>query len=137
DPWTRVKVRSVDEECDGGSIRTHIVGRVRQSRASLFGLVALTLGAGISAALGWSSAFFSLVLLTTAMTLLEAVAMVRAGRFFYRTIEACAAQLELTPLGTPVRSAGRVQANCAENTRLTPGNLAPVKLTAPNQAATK
>lgn len=104
DPWTRVELKTADEEHEGMKLKNHIVARVRLSRKSRIGLAAGLLGAGAAAFAFLPGFSLAVLALTMAGGACAALALGRAGRYAYRAIEEAAAEINLIPLGTPTRA---------------------------------
>lgn len=114
DPWTRVELKTADEEHEGAKLKNHVVARVRLSRKSRIGLAAGLFGAG-AAALAVLPAFsLAILALTMATGACAAFALARAGRYAYRAIEEAAGEINLTPLGAPTRTA-RIAATASQS----------------------
>ena len=105
DPWTRVELKTADEEHEGMKLKNHIVARARLSRKSRIGLAAGLIGAGAAAFAVLPGFSLAILALTLAAGACAALALVRAGRYAYRAIEEAAAEINLIPLGTPTRAA--------------------------------
>lgn len=107
DPWTRVQIKTADEEHEGTRLRNHVAARVRLSRTSRVALLTGIGAAGAAGALGLTAIAFGMGALTAAGTVSAMVAMAGSARFAYRAIEESAAELNLTPMGDPTRAARR------------------------------
>jgi glycosyltransferase involved in cell wall biosynthesis len=107
DPWTRVEIKTADEEHGGTRLKNQVLARVRLSRLSQIGLAAGLGGAGAAAVLGLPGLTLGLGALTLGAAACAMVQMVGAGRVVYRAVEQCAAELNLTPLGKPTREFAR------------------------------
>ncbi len=110
DPWTRVEMKTADEEHGGKRLKNHVVARVRLSRKSRIGLAAGLGGAAATAAIGLPAVALGLGALTAAGATCAMLAMAGSAGFAYRAIEESAAELNLTPLGKPTRAAKRASA---------------------------
>jgi hypothetical protein len=119
DPWTRVELKTADEEHEGARLKNHVVARVRLSRQSKIGLAAGLAGAVAAAVIGLPALSLGLGALTAAGTTSAILAMVGSGRFAYRAVEECAAELNLTPLGKPTRAAQLASASASPADRKT------------------
>ena len=109
-PWTRVELKTADEEHEGTKLKNHVLARIKLTR-----ITKLALAAGAACAVAVAAAGFpELALGIGALTIAGAVCvvgeMVEAGRIAYRAVEECAAELNLTPLGKPVRKVVGVEA---------------------------
>jgi len=103
-PWTRVAIKTADEEHEGAMLKNHVLVRLRLTRACGFGLATGLIGAT-------GAAFTMLPGLSLTMLALAAVgaacagfALLNAGRYAYLAIEEAAAELSLIPLGAPTRA---------------------------------
>ncbi|MHB8382349.1 MAG: glycosyltransferase family 2 protein [Candidatus Binataceae bacterium] len=105
DPWTRVELKTADEEHEGAKLKNHIVARVRLSRKSRIGLAAGLIGAGAAAFAVLPGFSMAILALTMTGCACAALALAKAGRYTYRAIEEAAAGINLIPLGTPTRAA--------------------------------
>jgi len=99
DPWTRVELKTADEEHEGGKLKNHVIARVRLSRVSCLGLAAGFCGAGAAAILGMPTVAAGLAAVSMAAAASALVQLIGAGRAAYRAIEECAGELNLIPLG--------------------------------------
>jgi glycosyltransferase involved in cell wall biosynthesis len=113
DPWTRVEIKTADEEHEGMRLRNHVVARVRMSRKSRIGLAAGLGAAAAATAMGMTAMALGLAALTAAGATCAILAMAGSADFAYRAIEESAAELNLTPLGHPTRAAERASAAAA------------------------
>jgi GT2 family glycosyltransferase len=137
DPWTRLRFKTADEEHAGARLKNHIAVRVGLSRLSQAGLAALAAGAVMGAALGLPLIAAAFTALTMATSLCALSEVVESGRLAYHTVEQCAQELNLVPLGKPSAVARRAAAGAAARTRAVGGALAsPAKLFADNRTAT-
>ena len=105
DPWTRVELKTADEEHEGSKLKNHIVARVRLSSQSRIGLAAGLFGAGAAAVAVLPGFSLAILALTMAAAACAVFALARAGRYAYRAIEEAAAEINLVPLGAPARAA--------------------------------
>jgi glycosyltransferase involved in cell wall biosynthesis len=108
--WTRIELKTADEEHSGARIKTLVEARIRPTRITIVALAAGAICAGAVAILSLPEIALALGALTIAGGIFALAEMVEAGRIAYRAVEECATELNLTPLGTPVR----VGANLAE-----------------------
>ncbi len=102
-PFTAVEIKTADEEHEQGKLKNHVAAHIRMSRLS-----ALALAIGATSAI--ATAVLSIPILAAGLSGLTLVfgacvvaAMAESGRLAYRAIEECAAELNLFPLGTPVK----------------------------------
>ncbi len=105
DPWTRIELRTADEEHGGMKIRSLVEARIRLGRPVGGGLLAGAAGAAVVALLGFPQTALALGALTAAAAFSAASKLVESGRAVYGAIETAAAELGLMPLGTPTRAA--------------------------------
>ncbi len=136
DPWTRVELKTADEEHEGMRLKNHIVARVRLSRITQAGIAA-GIGGAIAAALcGQVHVSLAIAALTVAAGVSAAVALVSSARYAYRAIEHCGAEIGLTPLGTPTR-AWRRSMDIAGSAATVPPHMesSPAKLSPPSKIA--
>ena len=105
DSWTRVRIKTADEEHEGGKVKTLVQAQVRFSSLSKI-LIGLGAAAVVVAALIGSTSMMltlgGLALVIAAVALSEGV---ESGRLAYRAVEQGAAELGLIPLGTPTPTA--------------------------------
>ncbi len=102
DTWTRVRIKTADEEHEGGKLKTVVQAQVRFSALSkaLLGLSVLAAAAAapISGSVSIKLTLAGLMVVIASIALSEGI---ESGRIAYRAIEQCAAELGLIPLGTP------------------------------------
>ena len=135
-PWTRVEIKTADEEHEGGKLRNHIVARVRLSRQSRIGLGAGLSGAGaaVFAVLpGFSVAILAITAACAASA--AALALFNAGRYAYRATEEAAAEINLAPLGAPTRAATRALRAATNAAPIAEPRAARIAMAALNQTA--
>ena len=100
DSWTRVRIKTADEEHEGGKCKTVIQAQVRLSALSKV-LLGLSVLAAAAAALISRTASIKLTL-AGLMVVIASIALseaIESGPIAYRAIEQCAAELGLIPLG--------------------------------------
>ncbi|HYL58815.1 MAG TPA: glycosyltransferase [Candidatus Acidoferrales bacterium] len=102
-PWTRIELKTADEEHEGTKLKNHVLARIKLTRIAKLALAAGAISAAAVALAGFPELALGLGALTMAGAVCVAGEMVGAGRVAYRAVEACAAELNLTPLGKPVR----------------------------------
>jgi glycosyltransferase involved in cell wall biosynthesis len=102
--WTRIEVKTADEEHGGSRITNHVVARVRLSKLSHYALGAGACLVAAAAFAGVPEVALGIAALTIAGSVCLASAMFEAGAAAYRAIENCAAELNLMPMGQPVRA---------------------------------
>jgi O-antigen biosynthesis protein len=101
DSWTRVRIKSADEEHEGGKLKTLVQAQVRFSALSkiLIGLGAAAVG--VAALIGSTSMILTLGGLAVVIAAVALSEGIESGRLAYRAVEQSAAELGLIPLGTP------------------------------------
>jgi glycosyltransferase involved in cell wall biosynthesis len=101
-PWTRIQVRTAEEELGGLELKTNVEARLRLSIGARAGLGASALGAAIASLLGspLMAVAFGIVLAATMIGVVGGLA--EAKNLAYHSIEQCAGELNLVPLGKPV-----------------------------------
>jgi glycosyltransferase involved in cell wall biosynthesis len=100
DSWTRVRIKTADEEHEGGKLKTVVQAQVRLSTLTK-ALLALSVLAAAASALMPAAASIKLTL-AGLMVVIASIALseaLKSGRIAYRAIEQCAAELGLIPLG--------------------------------------
>jgi hypothetical protein len=103
--WTRVRIKTADEEHEGGKLKTLVQVQVRFAALSktLVGLsAAAVLAAGLIGSASMVLTMGGLAVVFAALALSEGI---ESGRLAYGAVEQCAAELGLIPLGTPAASA--------------------------------
>jgi len=101
DPWTRIYLKTADEEHGGMKIKSHVIARLRMSPLGRCGLAGVLLATVAAIAMGFPHLAFALGALTLAGAVCIASEMVEAGGVVYQAIEGCATELSLIPLGKP------------------------------------
>jgi glycosyltransferase involved in cell wall biosynthesis len=111
DAWTRVEIKTADEEHESGKLKNHVLARVRLSWLTRTPLIAGIACAAGCAAFGLGA--FALIIgeITTVAAAFALSEAAESGRLAYRTIEQCAAELDLIPLGKPTAAARRAAAS--------------------------
>jgi glycosyltransferase involved in cell wall biosynthesis len=109
--WTRVELKTADEEHEAGKIKNHLLARVRLSRIAKMSLATVAVLALGSLAAGMPIIALGVGALDLAVAICAVSEAVGAGRMIYRAIEECASELNLSPLGKLVR---RLEAGRAE-----------------------
>jgi hypothetical protein len=102
-PWTRVELKSADEEHEAGKVTNHVLARVKLARVAKLALAAGVVSAAIVALAGLPEIALGLGALTMAGAVCIAAEMAEAGRIAYRATEECATELNLAPLGVLLR----------------------------------
>src|SRR5271156_2075032 len=88
-PWTRIELKTADEEHEAGKVTNHVLARIKFTRISTIALAAAVAIAGLpEIALGLGA-------LTMAGAVCIAAEMVAAARVAYRATEECATELNL------------------------------------------
>lgn len=108
DAWTRIEIKTADEEHGGDKLKNHVVARVRLTWLTTMPLLmGFTAAAGLAAmghhALG--IALGELTLVGVAFAMSEAVESLRLA---YRATEEAAIELDLVPLGKLTRAGRRL-----------------------------
>ena len=106
--WTRIELKTADEEHSGSRIKTLVEARIRPTRMTMYALAVGAVCAGAVAIASLPEIALALGALTIAGGICALAEMVDAGRVAYRAVEQCATELNLTPLGTPVRAGARM-----------------------------
>jgi glycosyltransferase involved in cell wall biosynthesis len=102
-PWTRIELKTADEEHGGNKLKNHVLARIKLTRICKLALAAGTLGSAIAGLAGSPELALGLGALTIAGAICVAAEMVAAGRIAYRAAEECATELNLAPLGKLLR----------------------------------
>jgi O-antigen biosynthesis protein len=106
DAWTRVRIKTADEEHEGGKYKTVIQAQVGFSLLSKIAFAVGLFGAGAAAlTLGTPSIDLTLGGLLLVIAALATSEAIDSGRTAYWAIEQCAAELGLIPLGVPAAPA--------------------------------
>jgi glycosyltransferase involved in cell wall biosynthesis len=135
-PWTRVELKTADEEHEGAKLKNLVVARVRLSRQSRIGLAAGLIGAGAAAfAVLPGSSITILALTITCAAAALALALFNAGRYAYRAIEEAAIELNLSALGAPTPAARRAAQSVSNAPPIAEPRAATVAMAASNQTA--
>jgi O-antigen biosynthesis protein len=100
--WTRIELKTADEEHGGNRVTNHVVARVRLTKLSHYALGAGASLVAAAAFAGVPEVALGIAALTIAGGVCLASAMIDAGAAAYRAIENCAAELNLMPMGQPV-----------------------------------
>ncbi len=104
--FTRLEIRSADEEHEGGRLKNHLAARVRLTRVARVALGVAAVGTLAAAALGFGAVAFVMGAVTAGAAICAASEGLENARRAYRAIEDCACELGLVPLGTPTRTGG-------------------------------
>ncbi|HKM99990.1 MAG TPA: glycosyltransferase [Candidatus Binataceae bacterium] len=132
-PWTRVVLKTADEEHAGGKLKNHISMQVRMSRLSHIGLAAGLACTGVAAVGGLTAVAFALGAMTVAAAMRVAFEMAEAARCAYRAIEESATELNLVPLGVPTRAARWASRTPNIPVAVGAGRMSPAELTGQNE----
>ncbi len=108
-PWTRIELKTADEEHAANKLKNHVLARVKLTRIARLALAAGALGSVGVAIAGLPELALGLGALTIAGAICVAAEMVEAGRIAYRAVEECATELSLAPLGRLVRQPSRAE----------------------------
>ena len=112
-PWTRIELKTADEEHEAGKVTNHVLARIKSTRISRLALAAGALSAAVVAIAGLPEMALGLGALTMAGAVCLVAEMVESGRIAHRATEECATELNLAPLGVLVRQASGAQAAAA------------------------
>jgi hypothetical protein len=105
DSWTRVRIKTAEEEHPGGKYKVVAQALVRFSPLSRIMLAASAAAAGAAIFLGSSAVVLTLVGLAVVCASLAASEGIESGRLAYWAIEQCAGELGVIPLGKPIAAA--------------------------------
>ncbi len=116
-PWTRIELKTADEEHEAGKVTNHVLARIKFTRISTIALAAGVLSAAAAAIAGLPEIALGLGALTIAGAVCIASELVEAGRIAHRATEECATELNLAPLGVLVRQPSTAEATASANKR--------------------
>jgi glycosyltransferase involved in cell wall biosynthesis len=102
-PFTTIEIKTADEEHEQGKLKNHVAAHIRMSRLSAIALAVGATSAIATAALSIPILAVGLSGLTLVFGVCVMAAMAESGRLAYRSIEECAAELNLFPLGTLIK----------------------------------
>jgi glycosyltransferase involved in cell wall biosynthesis len=105
DSWTRVRIKTADEEHGGGKLKTLVQAKVRLSPLSRIVLAVSAAAAAAAMLLGTPAITLTLCGVAVVCASLAVSEGIESGRLAYWAIEQSAAELGLLPLGTPVATA--------------------------------
>ena len=108
--WTRIELKTADEEHGGNRVTNRVVARVRLTKLSHYAFGAGATLVAAAAFAGVPELALGLAALTIAGAVCLASAMIEAGNAAYRAVENCAAELNLMPMGKPVKEPVEVPA---------------------------
>ncbi|MGO9455028.1 MAG: glycosyltransferase [Candidatus Binataceae bacterium] len=131
--WTRIVLKTADEEHGGGKLKNHISSRVRMSRLGHIGLAAGAVCTCAAAMGGVTAVAFALGIVTVAAAMGVAFEMVEGARFTYRAIEGAAAELGLVALGAPTRVARKAARTASAPITIGASSMSPAELTGQNE----
>jgi glycosyltransferase involved in cell wall biosynthesis len=103
-PLILLQLKTADEEHEGTRLKNHVAVRLRLSRLGRIALTIAAICALGTAAAGISSAALAIGAIASVLSVLALSEFVEAARLGYRTVEDCASQLRLIPLGRPTRA---------------------------------
>jgi O-antigen biosynthesis protein len=103
--WTRIQLRTAEEELGGLELKTNVAARVRLSPGARVALSASVLLTVAGSLFGPSVTAIALCLIAVCIGISAIAGMTRGARIVYRAIEQCAAELNLVPLGKLVAPA--------------------------------
>ncbi len=112
-PWTRIELKTADEEHEAGKVTNHVLARVRSTRITRLALAAGVLSAAVVAIAGLPEIALGLGALTMAGAVCLVAEMAESGKLAHRATEECATELNLAPLGVLVRQTSSAQAAAA------------------------
>lgn len=104
-PWTRIELRTAEEELGGLELKTNIAARLRLSLGARAALGACVLLAVTASLLGTPLTAAALWIAAACAGIAATVGVSRGARLAYHVIEQCAADLNLVPLGKPAAPA--------------------------------
>jgi hypothetical protein len=113
-PWTKIELKTADEEHGGNKLKNHVLARVKLTRIAILALAAGVLGVVVAGLAGSPELALGLAALTAAGAICVMAEMVAAGRIAYRAAEECATELNLTPLGKLLRQPSAEEAMASE-----------------------
>jgi glycosyltransferase involved in cell wall biosynthesis len=108
-PWTRIELKTADEEHEAGKVTNHVLARIKSTRISRLALAAGALSAAVVAIAGLPEMALGLGALTMAGAVCLVSEMVESGRIAHRATEECATELNLAPRGVLGRQASGAQ----------------------------
>jgi hypothetical protein len=107
DSWTRLEIRTADEEHSGMRLKTMVAARVRFSALAQGGLAALAIASVSLALAGFAGAAAALAAVLGGAAVCAAAELIETGRLAYRVVEQSALELGLVPLRQPILAARR------------------------------
>jgi len=112
-PWTRIELKTADEEHEAGKVTNHVLARIKSTRITRLALAAGVLSAAVAAIAGLPEIALGLGALTMAGAVCIVAEMVEAGRIAHRATEQCATELNLAPLGVLILEPSTAQVAAA------------------------
>ncbi len=112
-PWTRIELKTADEEHEAGKVTNRVLVRLKSTRITKIALAAGTLSAGFAAIAGLPEIALGLGALTIAGAVCIASEMIEAGRTAHRATEHCATELNLAPLGVLILEPSTAEATAS------------------------
>jgi hypothetical protein len=104
-PWTRVQLKTADEELGGLQLKTNVAARLRLSLAARLGLGASVAAVASAFLLGPSFAALVLSVAAVCTAIIALGGLGEGASLAYYAVEQCAYELGLVPLGQPARGA--------------------------------
>lgn len=109
-PWTRIELKTADEEHEAGKVTNRVLARIKLTRISLIALAAGVVTTAAAAIAGPPEIALGLGALTIAGAICIVAEMIEAGRLAHRATEECATELNLAPLGVLIRQPATAEA---------------------------
>jgi hypothetical protein len=113
-PWTRIELKTADEEHEAGKVTNHVLARIKVTRLTTLALAAGVVSAVAVAVAELPEIALGLGALTMAGAVCIAAEMVEAARVAHRATEECATELNLAPLGVLKRQPSAAEAAAAK-----------------------
>ena len=107
-PWSRIHLRTAEEELGGLELKTNVAARLRLTTGARMGLGACLTAAATASLLGPWLAAVVLWIITAGVTITAISALAEGASLAYQAIEQCASELNLVPLGKPVLAASNL-----------------------------
>jgi O-antigen biosynthesis protein len=114
-PWTRIELKTADEEHEAGKVTNRVLARIKLARISTIALVAGAVSVAAAVIAGLPEIALGLSALTVAGAICIGSEMVDAGRIAYRATEECATELNLAPIGVLIRQPSAANASINAN----------------------
>jgi hypothetical protein len=112
-PWTRIELKTADEEHGGNKLKNHVLARVKLTRVCKLALAAGAIGSAVAGLAGSPELALGLGALTIAGAICVTAEMIESGRIAYRATEECATELNLAPLGKLLRQPSSAEATAS------------------------